>query len=135
MVPDLIAFRLVYQVDGEIVHQITCESLSELNGYLANLDFDEMVAIAVDRYQQEHADRGELAEQEARAKEAAEKEQSAVVAPPKPKRERVVFTTLHPEIPADQRRNFHITDPELGHGSKEEKYAANVAAIRTLQTD
>ena len=130
---DLTAFRLVYQVDGEIVHEIACESLSELNGYLANLDFDEMVAHADDRYQQEHADRGELAEQEPEPKEPAEKEQSAVLAPPKPKRERVVVTTLHPEIPADQRRNFHITDPELGHGTRSEKYAANVAAIRTLK--
>ena len=130
---DLTAFQLVYQVDGEIVHEIACESLSELNGYLANLDFDEMVAHADDRYQQEHADRGELAEQEPEPKEPAEKEQSAVLAPPKPKRERVVFTTLHPEIPADQRRNFHITDPELGHGTRSEKYAANVAAIRTLK--
>ena len=197
---DLVAFRLVYQVDGETVHEITCESLSELNGYLANLDFDEMVAYADDRYQQEHADRGELAETESDtltverylsddesiviqkypngqyhnrygyneqngnaastaggfetleeaenallshrpsavkiaepSKEHAEKEQSAVLAPPKSKRERVVFTTLHPEIPADQRRNFRITDSELGHGTRSEKYAANVAAIRTLK--
>ena len=130
---DLAAFRLVYQVDGENVHEIACGSLSELNGYLANLDFDEMVAHADDRYQQEHADRGELAEHEPEPKEPAEKEQSAVLAPPKPKRERVVFTTLHPEIPADQRRNFRITDSELGHGTRSEKYTANVAAIRTLK--
>ena len=197
---DLVAFRLVYQVDGETVHEITCGSLSELNGYLANLDFDEMVAYADDRYQQEHADRGELAETESDtltverylsddesiviqkypngqyhnrygyneqngnaastaggfetleeaenallshrpsavkiaepSKEHAEKEQSTVLAPPKSKRERVVFTTLHPEIPADQRRNFRITDSELGHGTRSEKYAANVAAIRTLK--
>lgn len=197
---DLVASRLVYQVDGETVHEITCGSLSELNGYLANLDFDEMVAYADDRYQQEHADRGELAETESDtltverylsddesiviqkypngqyhnrygyneqngnaastaggfetleeaenallshrpsavkiaepSKEHAEKEQSAVLAPPKSKRERVVFTTLHPEIPADQRRNFRITDSELGHGTRSEKYAANVAAIRTLK--
>ncbi len=55
------------------------------------------------------------------------------LAAPKPRRERVVFTTLHPEIPAEQRRNFRITDPELGHGTRSEKYAANVAAIRTLK--
>ena len=41
--------------------------------------------------------------------------------------------TLHPEIPAEQHRNFRITDPELGHGTRSEKYAANVAAIRTLK--
>ncbi|MGO5162279.1 SNF2-related protein [Fusicatenibacter saccharivorans] len=130
---DLVASRLVYQVDGETVHEIDCGSLSELNGYLVNLDFDEMVAHADERYQQERADRGELAEHEPEPKEPAEKEQSAVLAPPKPKRERVVFTTLHPEIPADQRRNFRITDSELGYGTRSEKYAANVAAIRCLK--
>lgn len=59
---DLAAFRLMYQVDGETVHEVACGSLSELNGYLANLDFDEMIAHADDRYQQEHADRGDTAE-------------------------------------------------------------------------
>ena len=73
------------------------------------------------------------ASQNAEPKEPAEKEQSAVLTPPKPKRERVVFTTLHPEIPADHRRNFRITDSELGHGTRSEKYAANVAAIRCLK--
>ena len=197
---DLAAFRLVYQVDSETVHEIACKNLSELNGYLANLDFDEMVAHADDRYQQEHADRGDTAdnkpdtltverylsddeniviqkypngqyynrygynEQNGNAastaggfatleeaedallshrssaikiaepsKGPAEKEQSALLAPPKPKRERVVFTTLHPEIPADQRLNFRITDSELGYGTRNEKYAANVAAIRCLK--
>ena len=56
----------------------------------------------------------------------------AIPAPP-PRRERVTFTTLRPEIPADQRHNFRITDPELGYGTPSEKYAANVAAIRTLK--
>ena len=197
---DLAAFQLVYQVDSETVHEIACKNLSELNGYLANLDFDEMVAHADDRYQQEHADRGDTAdnkpdtltverylsddeniviqkypngqyynrygynEQNGNAastaggfvtleeaedallshrssafkiaepsKEPAEKEQSAVLAPPKLKRERVVFTTLHPEIPSEQRHSFRITDSELGHGTRSEKYTANVAAIRTLK--
>ena len=66
-------------------------------------------------------------------KAPAEKEQSPALAPPRPKREQMVFTTLHPEIPADQRRNFRITDPDLGHGTRSEKYAANVAAIRCLK--
>jgi len=55
------------------------------------------------------------------------------LAPPKPRKERVRFTTLHPEIPAEQRHNFRITDPELGYGTPSEKYAANVAAIRLLK--
>ena len=61
----------------------------------------------------------------------AEKENA--LAPPKPKRERVLFSTLHPEIPAEQRHNFRITDPQLGVGTPTEKFAANAAAIRTLK--
>ena len=53
---------------------------------------------------------------------------------PKPIQERVRFAPLYPEKPAGQRHDFHITDRELGVGSKAEKYASNVAAIRTLQT-
>ena len=49
------------------------------------------------------------------------------------RRERVAFATLHPEIPREQRHDFHITDDTLGHGTPSEKYAANVAAIRTLK--
>ncbi len=60
-------------------------------------------------------------------------EKETTLAPPKPKRERVLFSTLHPEIPAEQRHNFRITDPELGVGTPSEKFAANAAAIRTLK--
>jgi len=52
---------------------------------------------------------------------------------PKPKRERITFEPLLPEIPRERRSNFHITDPELGYGTASEKYAANVAAIRMLK--
>lgn len=65
--------------------------------------------------------------------ESPEEEQPAALAPPKPKRERVVFSALRPEIPADQRHNFRITDMALGDGTRSEKYAANVAAIRLLR--
>ena len=57
----------------------------------------------------------------------------AVLAPPKPKRERVRFTPLHPEIPAVQRRNFRITNYALGCGTKNDKFTNNVAAIRLLK--
>lgn len=35
----------------------------------------------------------------------------------KPKRERITFIPLYPEIPKDQRSNFRITDRELGYGT------------------
>ena len=62
------------------------------------------------------------------------KKEEALPLPPKhPRRERITFTTLHPEVPRDQRHDFHITDDALGHGTPSEKYAANAAAIRTLK--
>lgn len=57
----------------------------------------------------------------------------ATLAPPKQRREHVEFSVLHPEIPAGERHDFHITDPELGYGTPTEKYNANVEAIRTLK--
>lgn len=64
---------------------------------------------------------------------ALPQEQVPVLAPPKPKRERIRFTTLHPEIPKEQRQNFRITDKELGYGTPTEKYTANINAIRLLK--
>ena len=61
------------------------------------------------------------------------KEEPAMLPPKRPRRERITFTTLHPEVPRDQRHDFHITDDALGHGTPSEKYAANAAAIRTLK--
>ena len=62
-----------------------------------------------------------------------QKEESLPPPPKRPRRERITFTTLHPEVPRDQRHDFHITDDALGHGTLSEKYAANAAAIRTLK--
>ena len=123
---DLTLFQMVYRVDEETVREIACDSLPELNEYLANLEFDRMVADAEEAFT---AMQQETAEPEL----PAEEEQPAALAPPKPRRERVVFSTFHPEIPADQRRNFRITDRDLGVGTPSEKYAANVAAIQLLK--
>ena len=57
-------------------------------------------------------------------------EEETALPAPKPMQERVRFAPLHPEIPAQQRHDFRITDWALGVGSKAEKYAANVAACR-----
>ena len=65
--------------------------------------------------------------------EPAEPVQSAVMEPPRQRRERVEFSVLHPEIPPEERHDFHITDRSLGYGTPTEKYNANVEAIRTLK--
>lgn len=123
---DLTSFQIVYRVDGEAVREVACESLTELNEYLANLDFDSMVADAEEAFVSRHGP-------PAQETELPAEEQPAALAPPKPKRERVVFSTLHPEIPADQRYNYRITDMALGNGTPGQKYAANVTAIRLLK--
>ena len=61
------------------------------------------------------------------------KEEALPLPPKRPRRERITFTTLHSEVPRDQRHDFHITDDALGHGTPSEKYVANAAAIRTLK--
>lgn len=62
-----------------------------------------------------------------------EKEESPVFKAPKCRRETLNFEMVLPDIPAEERRNFHITDSQLGVGSATEKYQSNINAIRTLQ--
>ena len=157
---DLVNYRIIYAVDGETVYTNACDSLSELNDYLANLDFSAMIADAEEAFEkktqepQSRAD--EMLRQAMLASELSEKTRQDVfafeegsilpvnmppnaevkestIAPPKNQRERITFDVLRPEIPAEKRKQFKITDPELGYGTPSEKYAANAAAIRTLK--
>lgn len=85
----------------------------------------------------EQAKQAPAAEEQPASPEQADlqpkKEEALPLLPKHPRRERITFTTLHPEVPRDQRHDFHITDDALGHGTPSEKYAANAAAIRTLK--
>jgi len=65
--------------------------------------------------------------------EQPKKEESLPLPPKHPRRERITFTTLHPEIPPVQRHNFRITDDHLGEGGAKTKFHNNAAAIQTLQ--
>lgn len=62
-----------------------------------------------------------------------QKEESLPPLPKRPYRERITFTTLHSEVPRDQRRNFHITDDHLGEGGAKLKFRYNVSAIQILR--
>ena len=160
---DLTESRLVYQVDKETVHEVHCENLSELNSYLANLDFDTMIADAEEQYQKGVEDSfddidpeqirqnlekrgivsGKVVDPEAlnrdpfirqvMADAESAKEPASNHPKTRPKREHISFESLYPEIPKAQRSNFRIIDPELGNGTAAEKYNANVLAIRTLK--
>ena len=61
------------------------------------------------------------------------KEESLPPPPTRHRHEGITFTTLHPEIPPEQRRNFRITDGHLGEGGVKTKFYNNVAAIQTLR--
>jgi len=68
--------------------------------------------------------------------EQAEPEQreEAPAAPPTPRRPgKISPTVLHPDVPAEQRHNYHIHDDALGVGTPGEKFAHNVRAIRLLK--
>lgn len=79
----------------------------------------------IDRYESQMTDGPELSH--------PQKEEPVPLAPKRIRRERVTFAPLHPEIPREQRHDFHITDDALGHGTPGEKFAANVRAIRCLK--
>ena len=79
----------------------------------------------IDSYESQMTDGPELSH--------PQKEEPVPLAPKRIRRERVTFAPLHPEIPREQRHDFHITDDELGHGTPGEKFAANVRAIRCLK--
>ena len=71
--------------------------------------------------------------QAARSCHSPKKKKRLRWAPKRVRRERITFAPLHPEIPCEQRHDFHITDDALGHGTPGEKFAANVRAIRCLK--
>ena len=51
---NLPAQAIYYTVDQDVVHTIQCDSLSELNTYLANLSFSELIADAEHFYYEKH---------------------------------------------------------------------------------
>ena len=50
----------------------------------------------------------------------------------KAKSQRVQNTVVYPEIPLSERRNFQITNDELGYGTPKEKFKRNIEAVNLL---
>lgn len=50
---------------------------------------------------------------------------------PKPQKTNRVYA-FHPEIPDSEKRNYRITDDEIGMGGAKEKFRKNIAAIKLL---
>ncbi len=113
-------------------HRFMVERVSDLSDdvTLRDLTFEGNVGFPISRIEKIGRVRRLLQEQE---EAQPQKEEPAPLPQKRPRRERITFTTLHPDVPRDQRHDFHITNDALGHGTPSEKYAANVAAIRTLK--
>lgn len=66
---------------------------------------------------------------------AQEPAETEIAPPPPPVRQsgKVAPSVLYPEIPKEERHDYHITDDRIGVGTPSERYAHNVAAIRLLK--
>ena len=62
---DLVSFRLSYLVDNSEVASIQCAGFRDLNEFLANLDFDEMVAFAEEEYNKQQTQKQQTEVQQA----------------------------------------------------------------------
>ena len=56
---------------------------------------------------------------------------SQLTVQPKPQKTNRVYA-FHPEIPDSEKRNYRITDDEIGMGGAKEKFRKNIAAIKLL---
>lgn len=113
-------------------HRFIVERVSDLSDdvTLRDLTFEGNVGFPISRVEKVARVRELLQEQE---QAQPQKEEPAMLPPKRLRRERITFTTLHPEIPPEQRHNFRITDDHLGEGGAKAKFHNNVAAIRTLR--
>lgn len=147
---NLVDCCLIYQVDGEVTASLQCHDLDDLSAYLANLDFDEMIAYAEDQYYkqqeqsrspqveqvaanvpppQERFEQAEKIDTAGHLLEQNEKKQDIV-----PRRgAKVSPFVLHPEIPNADRYEYRITDDAIGVGTPGARFDNNVQAIRLLK--
>ncbi|MGM9623835.1 MAG: LPD25 domain-containing protein, partial [Butyricicoccus porcorum] len=143
---DLVSFRIVYTVDKEIVHTVSCKNLHELNTYLGNLSFSEMIADAEASYRELHSQTAEDVLHENILEEAAQSaatdlahdvfhgntlEEAVQSAAADPAHDVFHGNTL--EEAAQSAGNFSITDGQLGVSTPKVRYTNNVAAIALLK--
>ena len=133
---DLINFGVERYLDGQFLERRQYDSLETLiQNELTDLAFDDLVSVSEEELESISISQDDYENQMTGDPELSQpqKEEPALLAPKRVRRERITFAPLHPEIPREQRHDFHITDNALGHGTPGEKFAANVRAIRCLK--
>lgn len=100
---------------------------------------DEVIEKGIEEYNMEIGEssskdiainiKNELLQEEEERKVEAGKERRGY----SPKKRKIGFELIHPEVPREDRIDFHIKKEELNYGNKNEKYQANIAAIYALK--
>ena len=117
---DLEHCRMLYAVDNEAVAQIQYADLGDMNEFLVNMTFDELVTFAEKEYTAQH-------------KESEQTQEIQLTPPSARKKEKAAPLILLPEVPDVERSEYHISNDLLGVGTPSERYARNIRAITTLK--
>ena len=117
---DLEHCRMLYAIDNEAVAQIQYADLGDMNEFLVNMTFDELVAFAEHEYAAQH-------------KEPEQTQEPQLTPPAARKKDKTAPLTLLPEIPDTERSEYHISDDLLGVGTPSKRYARNIRAITVLK--
>ncbi len=119
---DLMEFRIERYLNDKLFDIRQYDSLEALiSGELEHLDFNELMDATDD----------EIAKSLIETPEPVNEPENQTENPSAEGSISETDVSAEPEIPV---QNFHITDDHLGEGGPKQKYAMNVAAIRTLQT-
>ena len=129
---------------GNIIENIKATSTKEQNAIkdmIVKIDFHNgdvvdyfkhLAKALVENYEREEIKAQDKIEDKQEKVENVENE--IVTNIPKVRRNRnIEYFDLHPEIPAEERNNFKITDDNLGIATAKEKFKNNVEAIKVLK--
>ena len=105
-------------------HLLHVVEVTEQAEPVANLDFDEMVAFAEEEYKKQP---------EHQAERLDDMQELNLPSPELRPREKASPFLLYPEIPTEERHDYHITDDTIGIGTPGERFNNNVRAIRLLK--
>ena len=95
------------------------------------LDFEKEEKYIIDKNEDIEIEQKDVSSKIEEKDENTEKVLKANIKPKR--RNRIEYFDLHPEIPLDERNNYHIDNNNLGIGTPKQKFRRNVEAIKILK--
>ena len=95
------------------------------------LDFEKEEKYIIDKNEDIEIEQKDVSSKIEEKDENTEKVLKANIKPKR--RNRIEYFDLHPEIPLDERNNYHIDNNNLGVGTPKQKFRRNVDAIKILK--